>query len=157
MEFIFEELKKICEENEFDEEDCGILVREVARQVLLADMARKEGLLSLMSYVMDEELEADDGGSLYEKYGLPKLSEDGSDASLKEFIYLIADGTDPQYTIQLGKALLCTSGLSPVEKLIHIIRLEGALNIQYGLPIRLLKKLLTAYLPVTARKLIGEE
>lgn len=132
MEFIMKELKSICKEHQFTDEENRILINEAKRILTLATMSRKEGLLALLSLVKGEIYLVGDGIDLFEKYAVSPLVMNTFDQNMLNLLEDVTNGVNAEFIWKIGEITLCTSYFSPVEFMQYVIFLDGVINIQGG-------------------------
>lgn len=105
-----------------------MLWETVNEMMKLCYLARKEGLLALEEAVLD-------------------IPSENVEEALKQLIFLLVDGTDPQVLEEIGLSRYYTRLYTDYEALRYFIYLEGALSIQAGENPRILEERLKVMLP----------
>ena len=105
-----------------------MILSAVKRVMELNRLARLEGLLALEEAVWD-------------------ISPEDKEEGLKQLIFLLVDGTDPEMIEGIGLARYYAGLYSDYEALRYFIYLEGALSIQAGENPRVVEEKLKSMLP----------
>ena len=106
----------------------------VVKNVLASStVARREGLLALEEY----------GNQL-------AVSNTEADKFLKLAIFLIVDGTDPEFVRRILENKIVVRGMDTLEGFLYYIMMEGALSIQAGVNPRIIEETMYSYFPEEA-------
>lgn len=156
MDYILNRLEKTYAEEYFDAEDSRGLVDAAIQMVRIEKMARREGLLSLISLLNDPDF-SEYIEEYCNKYQVSLLNMESFDAYLCFLLEKITMGVDRADIRKMGLLTMSTSCFSGYQFVKYAIWLEGVLAIQAGAHPLTLRDLLAVYLPAEARKTFMEE
>lgn len=153
-DFIFADLMKICTGITLEANEVEELLESAHLIEAAAVIARKEGLLAVdaISGAYDTYGKDEWAQKVVDKWGTRKLNRNTFEKYLAELFFLMTDGTEPEYLQEIGYATYCSSDFGKVEKIKYLLYLEGTLHIQAGTNPKILKQVLAAFMPPSARQ-----
>lgn len=137
--FFIYELKSKCEEiiqEGANSEMISMVLEAYNRIIKFANIGRKEGLLELEDAIQELHI------------------EDDTQKFFSKLINLVIDGTEPILVKSIGENMCVTTAKSSYLGLINLMYLQGALMIQGGDTIWVIKEMLQSMLPHTILEIV---